>query len=144
RVVCFSPRHDLSLPDLSVATIRGVVDIWTDEYLRIGSRPDITHVQIFENKGQIMGCSNPHPHGQIWAQHSVPRESAREGLHQREHYSRHNRTLLSDYLALEIEREERIVCANDDFVALVPFWAVWPFETLVISRRPVQSLAALT
>ena len=144
RVVCFSPRHDLSLPDLSVPAIRGVVDLWTEEYLRIGSRADIAHVQIFENKGQIMGCSNPHPHGQIWAQHSVPREPALEMLHQREYHARYNRTLLADYLALEIEREERVVCANDGFVALVPYWAVWPFETLVISRRPVQSLAALT
>jgi UDPglucose--hexose-1-phosphate uridylyltransferase len=144
RVVCFSPRHDLSLPDLPVPAIRAVVDLWTEEFLQLGSRPDIGHVQIFENKGQIMGCSNPHPHGQIWAQRSVPREPARETERQREHHARHGRTLLGDYLRLELERDERVVCANDGFVAMVPFWAVWPFETLVVSRRPIPHLGALT
>jgi UDPglucose--hexose-1-phosphate uridylyltransferase len=144
RVVCFSPRHDLSLPDLTQPELRAVVELWTEEYLRLGSRPDIGHVQIFENKGQAMGCSNPHPHGQIWAQRSVPREPAREAEHQRAHHERHGRTLLADYLRLELEREERVVCENDGFVALVPFWAVWPFETLVVSRRPVTHLGQLT
>jgi UDPglucose--hexose-1-phosphate uridylyltransferase len=144
RVICFSPRHDLSLPDLSTPAIRGVVDLWTEEYQRLGSRPDIGHVQIFENKGQVMGCSNPHPHGQIWAQRSVPREPARETEHQREYYARHGRTLLEDYLRLELERDERVVCGNDGFVALVPFWAVWPFEILVVSRRSVAHLGQLT
>ena len=144
RVICFSPRHDLSLPDMTVPAIRGVVDLWTEEYLRLGSRPDIGHVQIFENKGQMMGCSNPHPHGQIWAQRSLPQEPARERVTMREHFATHGRTLLEDYLALELARDERIVCANDGFVALVPFWAVWPFETLVVSRRPVPHLGALT
>lgn len=143
RVVCFSPRHDLSLPELSVDALDGVVQLWTDEYLALGARPDIGHVQIFENKGQIMGCSNPHPHGQIWAQRSVPREPAHETARFGEYFARHDRTMLADYLALEIERDERIVCANDGFVALVPFWAVWPFETLIISRRPVPHLGAL-
>jgi UDPglucose--hexose-1-phosphate uridylyltransferase len=144
RVVCFSPRHDLSLPDMTVPAIRNVVDLWTDEYLRLGSRPDIGHVQIFENKGQMMGCSNPHPHGQIWAQRSLPQEPARELATMREHHATHGRTLLADYLALELARDERVVCANDGFVALVPFWAVWPFETLVVSRRPVPHLGALS
>jgi UDPglucose--hexose-1-phosphate uridylyltransferase len=144
RVICFSPRHDLSLPDLPVATIRNVVDVWTEEYERLGSRPDVGHVQIFENKGQVMGASNPHPHGQIWAQASVPREPARETERQREHHARHGRTLLGDYLQVELAREARVVCANDFFVALVPFWAVWPFETLIVSRRAVPSLTLLT
>ena len=144
RVICFSPRHDLSLPDLGVPAIRTVVDLWVEEYERLGSRPDIGHVQIFENKGTAMGSSNPHPHGQIWAQRSVPREPARETISQREHQQRHGRTLLADYLQLELQQQERIVCANDGFVALVPFWAVWPFETLVVSRRPVPHLGALT
>ena len=143
RVICFSPRHDLSLPDMDVGAIRGVVDLWTEEYLRLGARHDIGHVQIFENKGEMMGCSNPHPHGQIWAQRSLPREPARELAHQRAHFERHGRTLLADYLQMEFARDERIVCANDGFVALVPFWAVWPFETLVVSRRPVPHLGAL-
>ncbi|MDB4900643.1 MAG: galactose-phosphate uridylyltransferase, partial [Gemmatimonadetes bacterium] len=128
RVVCFSPRHDLSLPDLTPPAMRAVVDLWTEEYLRLGARPDIGHVQIFENKGQAMGCSNPHPHGQIWAQRSVPLHAAREGERQRAHLERHGRTLLADYLAQELARQERVVVQNDGFVAVVPFWAVWPFE----------------
>src|SRR6476661_7436362 len=144
RVICFSPRHDLSLPELQPAELRRVVDVWTEEYLALGARDDIAHVQIFENKGQVMGSSNPHPHGQIWAQSSVPREPALESLRQREHFDRQHRTLLSDYLALELRTGERIVCSNDGFVALVPFWAVWPFETIVVSRRPVAHLGDLT
>ncbi len=143
RVVCFSPRHDLSLPDLAASAIREVVDLWAAEYERLGARDDVGHVQIFENKGQVMGCSNPHPHGQIWAQRTVPREPAREAVHLAEHRARHGRTLLEDYLALELRRDERVVCANDAFVALVPFWAVWPFETLVVSRRPVAHISML-
>jgi UDPglucose--hexose-1-phosphate uridylyltransferase len=143
RVICFSPRHDLSLPELSLPAVREIVDLWTDESLRLGHRRDISYVQIFENKGEAMGCSNPHPHGQIWAQQSVPREPARETVAMREHLDRHGRTLLEDYLTLELRQEERIVCANDGFVALVPFWAVWPFETLVICRRAVPHLGAL-
>ena len=143
RVICFSPRHDLSLPDMDPAAVRGVVDVWAEEYLSLGSRPEIGHVQIFENKGEMMGYSNPHPHGQIWAQRSVPLHAAREAERQGEHHARHRRTLLADYLALELRREERVVCANDGFVALVPFWAVWPFETLVVSRRPVAHLGEL-
>jgi UDPglucose--hexose-1-phosphate uridylyltransferase len=144
RVICFSPRHDLSLPELSPAELRRVVDVWTEQYLDLGARDDVAHVQVFENKGQMMGCSNPHPHGQVWAQSSVPREPALELVRQREHFDRHGRTLLGDYLALELARAERVVCANDGFVAVVPFWAVWPFETLVISRRPVPHLGNLT
>ena len=143
RVICFSPRHDLSLPDMPVDGIRLVVDLWVDEYERLGSRPEIGHVQIFENKGDAMGCSNPHPHGQIWAQQSVPLQAAAEGKRQQAHHARHGRTLLQDYLTLELERAERVVVENDGFVALVPFWAVWPFETLVVSRRPVASLSEL-
>ena len=143
RVICFSPRHDLTLPDMEPGEIRRVVDVWAEEYDRLGRRPEINHVQIFENKGEAMGASNPHPHGQIWAQESVPLGPARESERFAEHFERVGRTLLEDYLAAELRREERIVCANDAFVALVPFWAVWPFETLVVSRRPVSHLSAL-
>jgi UDPglucose--hexose-1-phosphate uridylyltransferase len=143
RVICFSPRHDLSLPDMALPAVRSVVDLWTEEYERLGSRPDVGYVEIFENKGEAMGASNPHPHGQIWAQRSVPIQPAREGERQQAYHARHGRTLLEDYVRLELEREERVVLANDGFVALVPFWAVWPFETLVVSRRPVPSLSAL-
>jgi UDPglucose--hexose-1-phosphate uridylyltransferase len=143
RVICFSPRHDHSLPDMDVPTIRRVVDLWAEQYAELGARPEIGHVQIFENKGAAMGASNPHPHGQIWAQESVPLEPARETARQQAHFARHGRTLLGDYLALEERLGERVVCANDGFVALVPFWAVWPFETLVVSRRPAASLLDL-
>ena len=144
RVICFSPRHDLSLPELSIPEIRRVVDVWAEQYLELGARDDVSHVQIFENKGQVMGASNPHPHGQIWAQSSVPREPALETARQHEHHARTGRTLLTDYLGLELARGERVVCANDGFVALVPFWAVWPFETLIVSRRAVPHLGELT
>jgi UDPglucose--hexose-1-phosphate uridylyltransferase len=144
RVLCFSPRHDLSLADMALPDIRGVVDLWAAQYEELGARDDIGHVQIFENKGAAMGASNPHPHGQIWAQQSVPLEPARETERMREHHARHGRTLLSDYVKLELEVGERIVCANDGFVALVPFWAVWPFETMVVSREPRASLGELT
>ncbi|HZF67152.1 MAG TPA: UDP-glucose--hexose-1-phosphate uridylyltransferase [Gemmatirosa sp.] len=143
RVICFSPRHDQSLPDMSPGAVRRVVDLWAAQYAELGARPDIGHVQIFENKGEMMGASNPHPHGQIWAQRSVPSHAARELATQRAHHERHGRTLLADYLRLEEARGERVVVANDAFVALVPFWAVWPFETLVVSRRPVPSVDAL-
>jgi UDPglucose--hexose-1-phosphate uridylyltransferase len=143
RVICFSPRHDVSLPEMDTAGIRGVVDLWAEQYAELGARPDIGHVQIFENKGEVMGSSNPHPHGQIWAQRTVPMGPARETERQAEHFDRHGRTLLGDYLRLEEERGERIVCGNGYWVALVPFWAVWPFETLVIPRRPVADLTML-
>ena len=143
RVICFSPRHDLSLPDMESEAIRRVVDVWAEQYLELGSRDDVGYVQIFENKGELMGSSNPHPHGQIWAQQSVPLAPARELERFAHHFARHGRTLLDDYLRVELARDERIVCANDGWVALVPFWAVWPFETLVVSRRPVPHLGAL-
>ena len=120
RVICFSPRHDLTLPQMSVEDIRGVVDIWATQYLELGAMEDINHVQIFENKGEIMGCSNPHPHGQIWAQRSIPDEVRIESERMREHLEKTGRTLLGDYARVEQERGERLVCDNESFVALVP------------------------
>jgi UDPglucose--hexose-1-phosphate uridylyltransferase len=144
RVICFSPRHDLTVPRMEVPSLRKVIDVWTGEYGELGGREHINHVQIFENKGAMMGCSNPHPHCQIWAQESLPVETAKEQGRQREYLKAHGRTLLGDYLDAELSKNERIVCANDGFVALVPFWAVWPFEAMVICRRAVGSLHALT
>jgi len=143
RVVCFSPRHDLALPDMAPRDIRRVIDVWCDQSEELGHRADINYVQIFENKGEVMGASNPHPHGQIWAQESIPLAPARETERFADHFARHRRTLLADYLRAELGHGERIVCANEEFIALVPFWAVWPFETLVISREPCAHLAAL-
>lgn len=144
RVVCFSPRHDVTLAGLETSAVRRLVDLWSQQYEELGSRPDIGHVQIFENRGAMMGCSNPHPHGQIWAQRSVPVQAAREGERLAGHYERTGRSLLTDYLSLEIERGERVVLEQGTFVAVVPFWAVWPFETLVIPRRAVGSLPQLS
>ncbi len=144
RVICFSPRHDLTLPEMSTADIRRVVDVWTQEYATLGARPDIGYVQVFENKGAVMGCSNPHPHGQVWAQRTVPGEPVKEGQQQRAHYVAHGRTLLSDYLALEVDDRSRLVLENAHWVALVPFWASWPFETLLLPRRAVADLTQLS
>jgi UDPglucose--hexose-1-phosphate uridylyltransferase len=143
RVLCFSPRHDLTLPELPISEIRLVVDTWTEEYRTLGADPNINYVQIFENKGQAMGASNPHPHGQIWSERTVPDLPAREGRTQKAYFEKNGRTLLSDYLAIEEKAKTRFVVENDTWVALVPFWAVWPFETLVLPRRAVQDLTQL-
>jgi UDPglucose--hexose-1-phosphate uridylyltransferase len=143
RVVCFSPRHDLTLARMSARELRRVVDTWTEEFSRLASDPQIDAVQIFENRGAMMGCSNPHPHGQIWANQTVPNEMAKELAAFREYRRDHEKTLLQDYVELELEKQERVVAANEHFVLLVPFWAVWPFETLVVSRRRVSALDEL-
>ncbi|MBN2487305.1 MAG: UDP-glucose--hexose-1-phosphate uridylyltransferase [Bacteroidales bacterium] len=143
KVICFSPRHDLTIPEMEVADIRKVVDVWCDEYQQIGAMDYINYVQIFENKGDIMGCSNPHPHGQIWAQNSIPVEPAKEMAMQKAYFAKHNRSLLADYLADEEISGERIVASNQHFIALVPFWAVWPYECMVVSRRHVQNICQL-
>jgi UDPglucose--hexose-1-phosphate uridylyltransferase len=143
RVICFSPRHDLTLPELPIAEIRKVVDTWTEEFRTLGADPNINYVQIFENKGQAMGASNPHPHGQMWSERTVPDLPAKEGRTQKAYFEKNGRTLLSDYLAIEEKSKTRFVVENDTWVALVPFWAVWPFETLVLPRRAVQDLTQL-
>ena len=140
RVVCFSPRHDLTLPEMEDADIRKVVDLWTEQYEELGAMDGIDHVQIFENKGAAMGCSNPHPHGQIWAQRNVPGEPAKELRQMRRYFENRGSTLLGDYLAVELEREDRVVCENDRFAAVVPFWATWPFEIMILCKRRVASL----
>ncbi|WP_461641135.1 UDP-glucose--hexose-1-phosphate uridylyltransferase [Labilibaculum euxinus] len=144
KVLCFSPDHSLTVPEMEVDNIRKVVDLWCKEYDELGSREDIGYVQIFENKGAIMGCSNPHPHGQIWASALVPLETSKESETQKEYFDKHGRTMLFDYLNSELEKKERILVENNSFVALVPFWAVWPFETMIISKRPVSNLLELT
>ena len=140
QVVCFSPRHDQSLGELDKVGVEQVVNVWVEQYIELGRDPLNNHVQIFENRGAMMGASNPHPHGQIWATEHVPLHVTREQECQVQHYAAHSRSLLADYLDSELASEERLVCANEHFVVVVPFWAVWPFETLVISRRHVGSL----
>jgi UDPglucose--hexose-1-phosphate uridylyltransferase len=142
RVVCLSPRHDLTLGQMSPEAIRRVVDTWTDQYLDLGSIDWINHVLIFENRGAMMGASSPHPHGQIWANERLPNEPALE-LRQQQEYAARAGCLLCDYLAAELKEGDRIVCQNEHFVALVPFWAVWPFETLVLPRAHEGALPNL-
>jgi len=143
RVVCFSPRHDLSLPELELGEVASVLATWTDETRTLSEHPAIQNVQVFENKGEMMGCSNPHPHSQIWATEHVPNELHKELLHQREYQRSHGGVLLADYLARELASGERVVVSNEHWAAVVPFWAVWPFETLVIPRRPARTLLDL-
>ena len=143
RVVCFSPDHDLTLAQMPIDSIKEVVDAWAEQYEQLGAEPNINYVQIFENRGEIMGCSNPHPHGQIWATETVPGEPAKETVMQGQYFDKHGRTLLSDYLNKELQKDERIVFETDHFAVLVPFWAVWPFETIIISKRPIAHLGTM-
>jgi UDPglucose--hexose-1-phosphate uridylyltransferase len=143
RVVCFSPRHDLTLPELALPAIENVLAVWAGESTDLGAKDFIQHVQVFENKGALMGCSNPHPHSQIWAQSQLPNEIAKELDSQDAYFAGKHRPLLADYLAEEHRRDERIVFRNEHFTALVPFWAVWPFEILLVAHGPAASLADL-
>jgi len=144
KVICFSPRHDLTLPQMSMSQISAVIHTWTTEYLELGSRSNINYVQIFENKGAIMGCSNPHPHGQIWAQSSIPVEPAKETGKLSEYHRKHSSCLLCDYLNFELHERERLVIENEDFAVLVPFWAVWPYEVMILSKRHRAHLGEFT
>jgi len=145
RVVCFSPRHDLTVSRMAPAAIRAVVDTWVTQYAELGAMPFINYVQIFENRGEMMGASNPHPHCQIWANESIPAEPAKEQSSLRAYRdSNGGACLLCDYAALEAGRGDRLVCENASFLAVVPFWAVWPFETLVVSRRHLTGMDQLT
>lgn len=143
RVICFSPRHDLTPARMSPADLRPVVDAWAAESRSLGGRREFSYVQIFENRGEMMGCSNPHPHGQIWASASVPEEPAKETAAQRAYFEREGRDLLGDYLAIESESGERLVVENDSFAVVVPFWALWPFETLIVAKRAVAAIEDL-
>jgi UDPglucose--hexose-1-phosphate uridylyltransferase len=144
RVLCFSPRHDLTLATMDVPAIRGVVDVWAQQEAELAARPEIGYVQIFENRGAMMGASNPHPHGQIWATEHVPDDPATEGRAQLEYWNQHDEPLLQAYLRTEMEQHERVVAENDHWVTVVPFWAVWPFETLLMPRLHVTELGGLS
>lgn len=144
RVICFSPRHDLTLAEMSREDVQRVIQVWTDQYKDLGGRDFINAVTIFENKGEIMGCSNPHPHGQIWATETIPDILQKEVTSQENYYDKHGSPLLIDYLAWELEKNERIIDENRYFVALVPHWAVWPFEAMILPRRHIRNIAELT
>jgi UDPglucose--hexose-1-phosphate uridylyltransferase len=144
KVISFSPDHSLTLPRLSVQAIEAVIELWKQEFAELASNPFIKYIQIFENKGEIMGCSNPHPHGQIWSQCSLPLEIAKETTQQQKYFEEKGRSLLTDYVEIELKQKERIVLENEHFVAVVPFWAVWPYETMIISKRHIQTLLQFT
>ena len=144
KVICFSPRHDLTLARMSPEKIVRVIDLWIEQYKELGGDPNINYVQIFENRGAIMGCSNPHPHGQIWSSQTVPDLPAKETEKQTEYKEKNGRCLLCDYLALELKKKERIVLENDGFAVLVPFWAVWPYEIMILPKRHMSSIDEMT
>ena len=143
RVICFSPRHDLTLARMDTPAIKSVVDEWARQFEDLGGRDFISHVQIFENRGEMMGSSNPHPHGQIWASESVPNEPTKEARSQQSYQAKHGTCMLCDYLYLEATRGERVVCGNDHFCAIVPFWAVYPFEVLILGREHRGSISEM-
>jgi UDPglucose--hexose-1-phosphate uridylyltransferase len=142
RVICFSPRHDLTLPEMTLPDLRRVVDLWAEQTADLGQT--YRWVQVFENKGEAMGSSMPHPHGQIWAETALPNEAVKEDAHQRAYYAEHGTPLLLDYAAQEADHGERVVVANDDWLLVVPYWAVWPFETLLLPRQHVLRVPDLT
>lgn len=138
RVLCFSPRHDLTLAEMEPGDLRRVVDLWAAQTAELGET--CRWVQVFENKGALMGASSPHPHGQVWATEHLPQVAQREDERQRAHLAQYGRPLLLDYADLEAERRERVVVENHAWLAVVPYWAVWPFETLILPRRQIARL----
>lgn len=140
RVMCFSPRHDLALSRMELPEILSVVDVWIEQYNQLAALPYVNYVQIFENRGEIMGCSNPHPHCQIWANQTVPNEPRKEQEAQRAYAKTHAACLLCEYLTMEARVQSRVVDENNHFVALVPFWAVWPFEVMIVSKQHIRDL----
>jgi len=144
RVVCFSPRHNLTIAGMAPADLRRVVDAWVEQYVEMGSNPAIDYVQIFENRGGMMGASNPHPHCQIWSSHTLPNEVSKEQACQAAWRERRGHCLLCEYAELESSARARLVEENEGFLAVVPFWAVWPFETMVVSRRHLSGIDGLS
>ena len=141
RVICFSPRHDLTLPEMAQVDIRRVVDVWGAQTAELGQR--YRWVQVFENKGAVMGSSNPHPHGQVWAQDVLPNEPRKEDEQQKQYFAEYGRPLLCDYATIE-GQGERFVVANEHWLAVIPYWAIWPFESLLMPHRHVHRLPDLT
>ena len=144
RVLCFHPDHSLTLARMEPADVERVVEAWVAEDVELSADPSIAYVQMFENRGAMMGASNPHPHGQIWATGHVPDEPAAEAISQSAYFAEHGSSMLLDYLALEAKEQVRVVCENDVFLCIVPWWAVWPFETLILPREPVDALKAFS
>jgi UDPglucose--hexose-1-phosphate uridylyltransferase len=135
KVICFSPDHSKSLADMRPTDIEKVVITWQEQYKELSENDLINYVQIFENKGAVMGCSNPHPHGQIWSQSTLPNEVYKKDLQQRTYFKTNKKGILKDYIEQELIEKERIIFENDAFIVLVPFWAIWPFETMIIPKN---------
>ena len=144
RVICFSPKHNVTLAEMQITEIENVIKVWKEQYLELGAIDYINHVQIFENKGSVMGCSNPHPHGQIWAQSSLPTQVKKTQDNLLKYYQKTGKSLLKDYVDNELQKKERIIAENEHFVLLVPFWATWPYETMIISKRHFSNIAEIT
>lgn len=144
KVICFSPKHNLTLPEMSIEEINSVVKVWISEYTELSKLSFINHVQIFENKGALMGCSNPHPHGQIWAQESIPTEVMAKQERQLEYFEENKQGLLEDYLKLELTSNERVLFQNEYMAVIVPFWAVWPYETMIVPKRRMSRIIDMT
>ncbi|MBV9573454.1 MAG: UDP-glucose--hexose-1-phosphate uridylyltransferase [Acidobacteriales bacterium] len=144
RVGCFSPKHNVTLADMPVAEIKMVVGMWAEQFKDLGGRDFIQYVQIFENRGAMMGASNPHPHCQIWGTESLPNEPAKEQASMHRYMAEKRKCLLCDYLEIEVSSGERLIFQNDDFAVVVPFWAIWPFETLIVSRNHIPDIASLS
>ncbi|MFI1743329.1 UDP-glucose--hexose-1-phosphate uridylyltransferase [Thalassobellus sediminis] len=143
KVICFSPDHSKSLADMDAKDIEKVVFTWQNEYQSLSKNDLINYVQIFENKGAVMGCSNPHPHGQIWSQSTLPNEVVKKDSQQLDYYAKNKSSLLGDYLKQELEKNERIIFDNDAFVVLIPFWAVWPFEAMIVPKSHKRNILEL-
>lgn len=143
KVICFSPRHDLTLSQMSIDDIVLVIQLWMNEYKDLGAKDFINHVQIFENKGEVMGCSNPHPHGQIWAQESIPVEAAKKHKQLSAYFQQNDKTLLEAYVAQELKLKERILFENKHMVVLVPYWAIWPYEVMLLPKKASPCIKGL-
>jgi UDPglucose--hexose-1-phosphate uridylyltransferase len=144
KVICFSPNHSKSLAQMEVEDIKKVVHAWQREFKDLGANENINYVQIFENKGAVMGCSNPHPHGQIWSQSTLPNEVDKKDKHQKKYFDKNKTSLLGDYLQQELVANERIIFQNDDFVVLIPFWAIWPFEAMIAPKKAQKDILQLS
>jgi UDPglucose--hexose-1-phosphate uridylyltransferase len=144
KVISFSPKHNLTLAEMSTHDIVKVIDVWQQQFTELSAINYVKYIQIFENKGDIMGCSNPHPHGQIWATSNVPNEIIKETQTQEAYYQKNGRSLLGDYLQQELTHKERIIFENEHIVVLVPFWAFWPYEVIIVSKRHIQHIGQFT
>ena len=144
KVICFSADHSKTLADMDNDAIEKVIELWQKEFIELNSLDFINYVQIFENKGAVMGCSNPHPHGQIWAQSSIPNEVSKKDYQQKKHFKTYKTSLLENYLNQELEKNERVLFENDTFLVLIPFWATWPFETMIVPKKRQANISKLT